>query len=94
MANKIKEIKNFFSGILSSFSSSDIGDDNASFSLNVDSSDKDGVLKGVKRNKSVVETSEIETDMTATVENNDGTYDLIYTDFDTFFLRWQLMLRS
>ena len=49
MANKIKEIKEFFSGIISSFSSSDIKDDAASYSLNIDSSEKDGVLKGAKK---------------------------------------------
>ena len=86
MANKIKEIKGFFKGILASFSSSDVQDDNASFSLNIDSSDKDGVLKGVKRNKPVIEIgegSEIETDMSVSVENTDGTYDVIYTETET-----------
>ena len=62
MANKIKEIKGFFSGILSSFSSSDIKDDAASYSENIDSTDEDGVLKGSKEDSIQIEDSSIKTE--------------------------------
>ena len=49
--NKIKEIKSFLSGIFSSFSSSDIKEDAASYSTNIDSVTKDGVLKVTPSNE-------------------------------------------
>ena len=82
MANKIKEIKKFISGIFSSFSSSDIGDDAASFSENIDSVMKDGVLKGIPKHKKITNRL-VKTDISVIVDNEDGTKDLIYNDFDT-----------
>jgi len=83
MANKIKEIKGFFSGIISSFSSSDIKDDAASYSENIDSTDEDGVLKGSKEDSIEIENSSIKASTAKTVENNDNTFDLLYADYDT-----------
>jgi len=82
MANKIKEIKKFLGGIFSSFSSSDIGDDAASFSENIDSSMKDGVLKGIPKHKKITNRL-IKTDISVIVDNEDGTRDLIFNDYDS-----------
>ena len=82
MANKIKEIKEFFSGIISSFSSSDIKDDAASFSLNVDSSDKDGVIAGVKESRIKINSEEIQSATATTIESSDGKFDLVYGDIN------------
>ena len=83
MANKIKEIKGFFSGIISSFSSSDIKDDSASYSENIDSSDEDGVLKGSKSDTFKSNSASIKSTVAKSIENNDNTFDLIYADEDT-----------
>lgn len=80
MANKIKEIKNFFSGIISSFSSSDIKDDAASYSSNIDSVNKDGVLKGIKGSSIVDIPVEIDANIAITLEAEDDKFDLIYID--------------
>ena len=78
MANKIKEIREFFSGIISSLSYSDIKEDAASYSLNIDSVTKDGVLKGIPGNKEFVLSETIDTPLAITVENSDRKHDLIY----------------
>ena len=83
MANKIKEIKNFFSGIVSSFSSSDIPDDNASFSLNIDSSEKDGVLKGSKKELDLINAVEIDANVSKVLESEDNKFDLVYSDAES-----------
>ena len=80
MANKIKEIKNFFSGIISSFSSSDIKDDAASYSSNIDSVNKDGVLKGIKGSSIVDIPVEVDANIAITLEAEDNKFDLIYID--------------
>ena len=80
MANKIKEIKNFFSGIISSFSSSDIKDDAASYSSNIDSVNKDGVLKGIKGSSIVDIPVEVDANIAITLEAEDDKFDLIYID--------------
>ena len=83
MANKIKEIKEFFSGIISSFSSSDIKDDSASFSLNIDSSEKDGVLKGAKKESDLISAIEIDTNVSKVIESEDNKFDLAYADAES-----------
>jgi len=83
MANKIKEIKGFFSGIISSFSSSDIKDDAASYSENISSTDEDGVLKGSKSENIVVENESIKSSIAKSIENDDETFDLVTADSDT-----------
>lgn len=80
MANKIKEIKGFFSGIISSFSSSDIKDDAASYSENIDSTDEDGVLKGSKDDTVKIFDNSIKASIAKSVENDDETFDLITSD--------------
>ena len=83
MANKIKEIKSFISGIISSFSSSDIKDDAASYSQNIDSVNKDGVLKGIKKNDKILDDLNINTDNSVILENDDNKFDVVYTDKNT-----------
>ena len=86
MSNKIKEIKKFISGIFSSFSSSDIGDDAASYSMNIDSATKDGVLKGIPshvRKINTVNAPEFNASTSVIVETTGGKYDLLYFDVDT-----------
>ena len=83
MANKIKEIKNFFAGLMSSFSSSDIKDESASFSLNVDSGDKDGILRGTKKEIDLISGLEIDTNMSKVIESEPGIFDLVYTDVES-----------
>jgi hypothetical protein len=82
MANKIKEIKAFISGIVSSFSSSDIKDDAASYSLNVDSSDKDGVISGVRENIIKINSDEVKSSTAVSIESSNDTFDLVYADKD------------
>ena len=77
--SKIKEIKQFFSGIISSFSSSDINEDAASFSTNIDSVTKDGVLKGIPEHR-LVATFEVDSAMSVAVEDKKGQFDLVYVD--------------
>ena len=51
MPKELKEISTFVTGTITTSSSSDIPDDAASYSLNIDSVTQDGVLKGVPTDK-------------------------------------------
>ena len=86
MARKLKEITNFFKGIFAAASSSNIDDEAASYSVNVDSITNDGKLKGAPKDKVFKKTGAAftaNTDNATTIKNADGSTDLIYQDFDS-----------
>ena len=87
MARKLKEIKSFFKGIFSSASSSDIDDEAASYSKNIDSATKDGKLTGAPKDgefRKFGVSYGVNTDNASTIANQDGTVDLVFEDFDSF----------
>ena len=56
MPRQIKEIKNFHTGTVINTSESDISDDTAAFSLNIDPTSEGGVLDAINNDKVVLST--------------------------------------
>ena len=90
MPKELHEIKNFMTGTVSTPTETDIPDDAASYSLNIDPVAEDGILKGIPDDTTLQSdgtfgsTSNAPVNATAMASvNDDGTYRAVYfDDFD------------
>jgi len=90
MPKELHEIKKFLTGIITTPSETDIPDDAAAYSLNVDPVAEDGKLKGIPDDTSLKTDGTWGDSSLATVDaskmamiNNDGQRDVIYYEADT-----------
>lgn len=83
MPKELKEISTFVTGTITTPSSSDIPDDAASYSLNIDSVTQDGVLKGVPTDKTLQDSNPTDLSVNAnelTVFDDDDKQKIVYHD--------------
>ena len=81
MPKELKEISTFVTGTITTPSSSDIPDDAASYSLNIDSVTQDGVLKGVPTDKTLQDSNPTDLSVNAnelTVFDDDDKHPILY----------------